>query len=164
MERVLFYLFGGLAVAGSLWMVTRRNTLTSALSLVVVFVALAGLYAMLAAPLLFVIQLWVYAGAVMVLVLFVIMLLNLREEESRLKNLGWGRLLVGGGVVALVASQAFGVLASRRDALPRVSKDFGSVDSVAELLFTRYILQFEIIGLLLLTVTVAVVVMARRRD
>jgi NADH-quinone oxidoreductase subunit J len=164
MERVLFYLFGSLAVAGSLWMVTRRNTLTSALSLVVVFVALASLYAMLAAPLLFVVQLWVYAGAVMVLVLFVIMLLNLREEESRLKNLGWGRLLVGGGVVALVAAQAFGVLASRRDALPRVSKDFGSVDSVAELLFTRYILQFEIIGLLLLTVTVAVVVMARRRD
>jgi NADH-quinone oxidoreductase subunit J len=164
MERVLFYLFGGLAVAGSLWMVTRRNTLTSALSLVVVFVALASLYAMLAAPLLFVVQLWVYAGAVMVLVLFVIMLLNLREEESRLKSLGWGRLLVGAGIVALVAWQAFAVLASRRDPLPRVSKDFGSVDSVAELLFTRYILQFEIIGLLLLTVTVAVVVMARRRD
>lgn len=162
MERILFYVFGVLAVAASLWMVTRRSPLSSALSLVVALVALAGLYAVLSAPLLFVVQLWVYAGAVMVLVLFVIMLLNLREEES-VKAFGWWRLVIGLGVVVWVAWKAFGALASRRDAPPPIPKDFGSAHSVAELLFSRYILQFEIIGVLLLTVTVGVVVMAKRR-
>jgi NADH-quinone oxidoreductase subunit J len=162
-ERALFYIFGGLSVLASLWMITRRNPMTSALSLVVAFVGLAGLFAMLSAPLLFVVQIWVYAGAIMVLVLFVIMLLNLREEEARVKAMGYGRLLLGALVVAFVAWKAFVVLAAVRGTPPQVSPDFGSVTSVADMLFSRYILQFEIIGLLLLAVTVAVVVMGKRR-
>ncbi|MFQ5598916.1 MAG: NADH-quinone oxidoreductase subunit J [Candidatus Krumholzibacteriia bacterium] len=163
MERTLFYLFGGLSVLASLWMVTRRNPLTSALSLVVAFVGLAALYAMLDAQLLFVIQLWVYAGAVMVLVLFVIMLLDLRADESRVEALGYGRFVVGAGAAALVAWKAFAVLAGVRGEAPPVSKEFGGVAAIAELLFTRYIVQFEVIGVLLLTVVVAVIVMAKRR-
>ena len=163
MERALFYIFGGLSVLASLWMVTRRNPMTSALSLVVAFIGLAGLFALLSAHLLFVVQLWVYAGAIMVLVLFVIMLLNLREEEARVKAMGYGRLALGAVVVTLVALKAFVVLASARGVAPQVSPEFGSVAAVSELLFTRYILQFEIIGVLLLAVTVAVVVMAKRR-
>jgi len=162
-ERALFYIFGGLSVLASLWMVTRRNPMTSALSLVVAFIGLAGLFALLSAHLLFVVQLWVYAGAIMVLVLFVIMLLNLREEEARVKAMGYGRLALGAVVVTLVALKAFVVLASARGVAPQVSPEFGSVAAVSELLFTRYILQFEIIGVLLLAVTVAVVVMAKRR-
>jgi NADH-quinone oxidoreductase subunit J len=161
-ERALFYLFGGLAVLASLWMITRRNPLSSALSLVVAFISLAGLYAMLDAHLLFVVQIWVYAGAVMVLVLFVIMLLNLREESAH--PIGLGRLLVGALVVAVAAWKAFAVLSNTRAEAPAVSKEFGGVAAVAEILFTRYIVQFQIMGVLLLAVVVAVVVLAKRSD
>ena len=163
MERALFYGFGGLAVLGSLWMITRRSPLSSALALVVVLLGLAALYAMLQANLLFVVQVWVYAGAVMVLVLFVIMLLNLREEEARAHPLGLGRFAVGALVAAVVAWKAFGVLSAARGDAPSVSKEFGGVAAVAELLFTRYIVQFQLVGLLLLSVVVAVVALAKRR-
>lgn len=162
MERALFYAFGGLAVIAGIWMITRRNPLSSALSLVVAFIALAALYAMLDAHLLFVVQLWVYAGAVVVLVLFVIMLLNLREEEAH--PIGFGRLLVGALVVVVAAWKAFAVLGGARAEAPAVSKEFGSVAAVAEVLFTRYLVQFQIVGVLLLAVTVAVVVLAKRRS
>lgn len=163
MERVLFYVFGGLAVVSSLWMVTRRNPLASALSLVVAFLSIAGLYAVLQAHLLFAIQLWVYAGAVMVLVLFVIMLLNLREEIDHPKPLGTGRFLLGALVVAALGWKSLAVLASVRMSAPELSPSFGTVAGVSRLLFTQYVLQFEVISILLLAVIVAVVVLAKRR-
>jgi NADH-quinone oxidoreductase subunit J len=164
MERTLFYLFGGVAVAASLWMVTRRNPLASALSLVVALLSLAGLYAVLHAHLLFAIQLWVYAGAVMVLVLFVIMLLNLRDVETRPQPLGVGRFAVATLVVAAVAWKAMGALDDTRGAVtPALAPEFGTVAGVAEVLFTRWILQFELVSILLLAVIVAVVVLVKRR-
>ena len=163
MERALFYVFGGLAVVSAIWMITRRSPLASALSLVVTLLGLAGLYAVLDAHLLFVIQVWVYAGAVMVLVLFVIMLLNLREEETRGKAIGLWRVALGGLVAVAVAWKAFGPLHSMQERAPRVSKDFGSVEAVAEILFTQYIVHFQILGILLLAVTIGVVVLAKRR-
>jgi NADH-quinone oxidoreductase subunit J len=162
-ERALFYLFGGVAVLASLWMVTRRNPLSSALSLVVAFLALAGLYAVLNAHLLFAIQLWVYAGAVMVLVLFVIMLLNLREEEARPKPLGAGRFAVGTLVVLAVAYKALTILAGVRAEPAPLDENFGGVAPVASVLFTRYVLQFEIVSILLMAVIVGVIVLVKRR-
>jgi NADH-quinone oxidoreductase subunit J len=156
-ERTLFYLFAGTAVAASLWMVTRRNPLSSALSLVVAFLSLAGLYALLEAHLLFAIQLWVYAGAVMVLVLFVIMLLNLREEETRPRPLGAGRFALGALVVLTAGWKALAVL-GRVEAEPAsVGPGFGTVAGVSEVLFTRWVLQFEIVSILLMAVIAAVV-------
>jgi NADH-quinone oxidoreductase subunit J len=162
-ERALFYLFGGVALLASLWMVTRRNPLSSALALVVAFLSLAGLYAVLQAHLLFAIQLWVYAGAVMVLVLFVIMLLNLREEEARPKPLGAGRFAIGTIVVLAVAWKSFSVLSRARIEAPPVEMEFGTIASVSELLFTRYLLQFEIVSIVLMAVIVAVIVLVKRR-
>jgi len=162
-ERVLFYFFGGLSAVSAVWMITRRSPLASALSLVVSLLGLAALYALLDAQLLFVIQVWVYAGAVMVLVLFVIMLLNLREEESRGKAIGLWRVALGGLVALVVAWKAFGPLNELQEHAPRVAKDFGNVASVAEILFSQYIVHFQIIGVLLLAVTVGVVVLAKRR-
>ena len=162
MERALFYAFGGLSVLASLWMITRRSPLSSALSLVVAFIGLAALYALLEAQLLFVVQVWVYAGAVMVLVLFVIMLLNLREEETRPGAASWGRFLLYGVIAAAVGWKALGVLAGVRAVAPPVSKEWGGVASVAEILFTRYLVPFQIVGLLLLAVVVGVVALAKR--
>ena len=91
MEQFFFYLFSTLAVGGALGTVTRKNPLTCAISLVVTFVALSGLYLLSAAPFAAVVQIVVYAGAIMVLVIFVIMFLNLPEadlEEERVSKPG----------------------------------------------------------------------------
>ncbi len=83
MLKLLFILFGGLAIGCALSLVAQRNPLYSAVSLVGVFISLACLYVMLAAPFIAAVQIIVYAGAIMVLVVFVIMLLNIEEEEMR---------------------------------------------------------------------------------
>jgi NADH-quinone oxidoreductase subunit J len=162
MERALFYIFGLLAVAASVSMVTRRSPLASALSLVVALVSLAALYALLDAHLLFAIQLWVYAGAVMVLVIFVIILLNLRQEDAG-GSLGLGRFSIGALAVGAVAWQVLSVLGGVRGGPLPEPPGFGTVAGVSELLFSRYILQFEVVSVLLLAVIVAVVVLAKKR-
>src|ERR687895_2194019 len=83
MDTILFILFAGLAIGCALSMVVQRNPLYSAISLIGVFISLAALYVMLAAPFIAAVQVIVYAGAIMVLVVFVIMLLNVEEEERR---------------------------------------------------------------------------------
>src|SRR3954469_26048501 len=107
MVALLFILFAGLAVGCGLSMVVQRNPLYSAISLIGVFVALAALYVMLAAPFIAAVQIIVYAGAIMVLVVFVIMLLNVEEEERRNLRL---RFLIPTAVLlaaVLVAEAAF---------------------------------------------------------
>src|ERR671926_1662766 len=89
MVALLFILFAGLAVGCALAMVVQRNPLYSAISLIGVFISLAALYVMLAAPFIAAVQVIVYAGAIMVLVVFVIMLLNVEEEERRRLRLGF---------------------------------------------------------------------------
>src|SRR3990167_2955543 len=100
MELILFYIFGGLAVATALGVVAFRNPISSAFSLIVSFFAVAALYAMLDAHFLAVIQILVYAGAIMVLFIFVIMLLNLQPDE--LKEYGFSKSfkIATGGLLA----------------------------------------------------------------
>src|ERR1043166_10117937 len=107
MVALLFILFAGLAVGCALSMVVQRNPLYSAISLIGVFISLASLYVMLAAPFIAAVQVIVYAGAIMVLVVFVIMLLNVEEEEHRRQRL---KFLVPAAVVlaaVLIAEVAF---------------------------------------------------------
>src|SRR5688572_16125309 len=86
---LLFILFAGLAIGCAIAMVSQSNPLYSAISLIGVFIALASLYVMLAAPFIAAVQVIVYAGAIMVLVIFVIMLLNVEHVEPRRKRLKW---------------------------------------------------------------------------
>src|SRR6186997_3730192 len=107
MLALLFILFAGLAIGCGLALVAQRNPLYSAISLIGVFISLACLYVMLAAPFIAAVQVIVYAGAIMVLVVFVIMLLNVEQEEPRRKRL---RFLVPVGVglaAVLFAETAF---------------------------------------------------------
>ena len=103
MTTILFVLLAGLAIGSAIAMVVQRNPLYCAISLIGVFIALAGLYLTLAAPFLAAIQIIVYAGAIMVLVVFVIMLLNVEEEEHKPLRLGY--LTV---VAILLAAALFG--------------------------------------------------------
>ena len=161
MLALLFILFGALAIGCALAMVAQRNPLYSAISLIGVFISLACLYVMLAAPFIAAVQVIVYAGAIMVLVVFVIMLLNVEQEEHRRPRLTF---LVPMAVVlaaVLIAEVAF-ILVSVRDFGPAVPSNIGITHSIGAALFTQYLLPFEITSILLLMAIVGAMTLARR--
>ena len=163
MLALLFILFAGLAIGCALGVVAQRNPLYCAISLIGVFVSLACLYVMLAAPFIAAVQVIVYAGAIMVLVVFVIMLLNVEEEERgprRLKFLvpvaiGFAAILIAEVSFILVSVQEFGMN-------PVAPADVGLTRSIGAQLFTRYLLPFEITSILLLMAIVGAMTLARR--
>jgi NADH-quinone oxidoreductase subunit J len=161
MERILFGLFAGMALLGGAAVVTTRNPMRGAMALVGSLFALAGLYLLLLAQLLAAIQVLVYAGAVMVLFLFVIMLLNLPPDSGLGRRWTLGRVL-GAGTAGLITGALLRVVTK----LPLTAEsapasDFGSVASVGRALFNVYTLPFEAVSLLLLTALVAAVVIAK---
>jgi NADH-quinone oxidoreductase subunit J len=157
-----FYLFSLLAIASALLFVTRVNPVPAALWLVNVMFALAGLYVMLDAPFVGVIQVLVYAGAIMVVFVFVVMLLNLgRSGISDIRSLG-SRLGAGLVGLALLAN----LLVVQRQRLPRVELAPPSdnvVEAVAASLFTDYLVAFELTSLVLLVAVVGAVLLAKKR-
>jgi NADH-quinone oxidoreductase subunit J len=165
MTILLFILFGGLAIGCALSMVAQRNPLYSAISLIGVFVSLASLYVMLAAPFIAAIQIIVYAGAIMVLVVFVIMLLNAEEEASRPYRLRHLIPVAVGLATILIAEAAFMLTvggASRPDPRPPSSSDVGLTSSIGTGLFTEYLLPFEVTSVLILMALVGAITLARR--
>jgi NADH-quinone oxidoreductase subunit J len=160
MLGLLFFLFAGMAIGCGLAVVAQRNPLYSAISLVGVFISLACLYVTLAAPFIAAVQVIVYAGAIMVLVVFVIMLLNVEQEErgrNRLKFLVPTAIALA---AVLIAEVAF-ILFSVNNPPPAVS-NIGLTSSIGTQLFTRYLLPFEITSILLLMAIVGAMTLARR--
>jgi NADH-quinone oxidoreductase subunit J len=164
-SQLLFVLFGAMALGCALSMVTQRNPLYSAISLVGVFVSLACLYLTLQAPFIAAIQVIVYAGAIMVLVVFVIMLLNVEEEVRRPLRL---RYLVPVGVLlaaVLVGEAAFMLqLGSAGGVVPMAPApaDVGLTASIGTGMFTKYLLPFEVTSVLLLMALVGAITLARQ--
>ena len=161
MLTFLFILFGALAVGCALAMVAQRNPLYSAISLIGVFISLACLYVMLAAPFIAAVQVIVYAGAIMVLVVFVIMLLNVEQEERRRTRL---KFLVPTAVVlaaVLIAEVSF-VLVTVQEFRVNPESNVGLTHSIGTALFTKYLLPFEITSILLLMAIVGAMTLARR--
>jgi NADH-quinone oxidoreductase subunit J len=161
---LLFILFGAMAIGCALAVVAQRNPLYSAISLIGVFISLACLYVMLAAPFIAAVQVIVYAGAIMVLVVFVIMLLNVEEEERRrprLKFLVPAAAALAGVLIAEVAFILVSVQQS--NVVPSTStSDVGLTQSIGSALFTKYLLPFEITSILLLMAIVGAMTLARR--
>ena len=157
-----FYLFSLLAIASALLFVTRKNPVPAALWLVNVMIALAGLYVMLDAPFVGIIQVLVYAGAIMVVFVFVVMLLNLgRSEISDIRSLG-PRLGAGMVGLALLAN----LLVVQRQKIPRIApapEVDNVVESVAASLFTDYLVAFELTSLVLLVAVIGAVLLAKKR-
>jgi NADH-quinone oxidoreductase subunit J len=164
MLALLFILFAGLAIGCALAVVAQRNPLYSAISLIGVFISLACLYVMLAAPFIAAVQVIVYAGAIMVLVVFVIMLLNVEQEErgrARLRFLvptavALAAILIAEVAFILVSVQEFRVNPTANAA------NVGLTSSIGASLFTRYLLPFEITSILLLMAIVGAMTLARR--
>lgn len=162
-SEILFYLFAGLAIACAVSMVWHRNPLYSAISLVGVFIALSSLYVMLAAPFIAAVQILIYAGAVMVLVVFVIMLLNLDEDKplNRLRYL----YAVGGGLGLILLVQTFFIFFAVMRAPNRAineAETTGRTIDIGRAMYTQYLLPVEIVGILLLMAAIGGVVLARR--
>ena len=164
MLTILFILFGGVGIGCAISMVAQRNPLYSAVSLVGVFASLACLYLLLAAPFIAAVQIIVYAGAIMVLVVFVIMLLNVEEEVRRPVRLGYlvflaivlGAILFGEAVFMLT-------IGGRTQVLPQAaSREVGSTTSIGTGLFTEYLLPFEITSVLILMALVGAITLARQ--
>lgn len=163
MLAILFIIFGGFAIGCAISMVVQRNPLYSAISLIGVFISLACLYVTLSAPFIAVVQVIVYAGAIMVLVIFVIMLLNV-EEEPRQNRL---RYLVPVAIVLaaiLIAQAAFMIFSVQVSPYTRTvaNSSIGQTSSIGIGLFTTYLLPFEITSLLLLMAIVGAMSLARR--
>ncbi len=165
MQLLIFYIFGFGAVVSALLMVTNKRPVRAAMSLVATMSFLAGLYVLLDAHLIAALQLIVYAGAIMVLFLFVIMLLNIEEKEGLL---GVNTILLQ-FLAMLVVGMLFVTMVSlfKGDGTPLtfgpVPEDFGTTKAVGMMLFTRYLLPFEIASVLLLAAIVGAVILAKRR-
>ncbi len=162
-STVLFFLFAGFAIACAISMVYHKNPLYSAISLVGVFIALSCIYITLAAPFIAAVQVLIYAGAIMVLVVFVIMLLNLDEDKplNRLKHL----YAVGGGMgLVLLAQTLFVFYAVMRAPKHDVNEaeTAGKTINIGRAMFTEYLLPVEIVGFLLLMAIIGGVVLSRR--
>ena len=168
MSLVVFYLFAFIAVLAALGMVLLRNPVHSALSLAVVFVSLAAMYVLLSAPFIAVAQVMIYAGAILILFVFVIMLLSpgIDQGQGVLKSQRGLAILFGAAlVIELIVVLGAAVLPSARgEFTPELIAQRGNVQVVGTLLFTDFLLPFEITSVLLLVAIVGVIVMAKRQS
>jgi len=159
-----YWFFSTLTVAFGATAILLRNPVSCAMSLAVCFISLAALFISLDATLIGIMQVLVYAGAVMVLFLFIIMLLDLRMEKSR--RLNFGATLGGGLVIAAFLSMLVKVVLSdpgfAKPLPPLATPAPDNVRMIGLTLFHSYALPFEAIGVLLLSATVGVIVLSRR--
>jgi len=162
-ELVLFYAFAALALFAALAMVTFvHNVVASALSLVVTMVSLAGVFVLLGAEFIGVVQIIVYAGAIMVLIVFVVMLLNLGEERYPERGRAQKWLAP---ILSLIFAVVLGTVLWKTEplGLGEPPPDFGTVAVLGRELFTRYFYPFEVISLLLVAAMIGAVLLAKRR-
>jgi NADH-quinone oxidoreductase subunit J len=159
---IMFYLFAALAILGGLLMVSLRNPLSGAFSLILSLVSVAGLFAMLEAEFVFILQVLVYGGAIMVLIIFTIMLLNLNKEELAEAPVGWMRLILTALVCAVGAFGAIKVFGTVVPTGVNVAPDFGSIEGVGRMMLSDFLYPFEVISLILLVAVVGVVLLAKK--
>lgn len=165
MPAYLFWIFALVTLIFGGGVVINRNPVASALNLVVSFLGLAALFMLLDAFFIGIIQVLVYAGAVMVLFLFIIMLLDLRAEKIR--RINWPAATGGIAVAVAFLAQVFHVIGRFKPAqqtFPRLTEsNIDDVHNVGRLLFDNYNLPFQIIGVLVLVASIGVIVLSTRQ-
>lgn len=166
-----FYLFGGLAIACSLMVILKKNPVASAFSLVLVFFSFAAIYAMLDAHLIAALQVLVYAGAIMVLFIFVIMLLNqdtpsfdLGRSHAALRVFAGAAAVVMLGLFVWAFKNSKSVVPAGAFSSAAIEQAGGNTRVISELMFSEYILPFELTSVLLLAAIVGAVAIAKRQQ
>jgi NADH-quinone oxidoreductase subunit J len=169
-DLVVFWVFAPIAVGAAVAMVLARNAIYCALLLIVNFFCLAVFFLVLGSPFLFAVQIIVYAGAIMVLFLFVIMLLGVDRRESMIERLKGQRplaVLLGAALVAevvLAVRLGVGISTKAAPGFDQVVNRGGNVRALARVLFNAYFFPFEVTSVLLIVAAVAAMVMAGRRS
>ncbi|MFO7524556.1 MAG: NADH-quinone oxidoreductase subunit J [Ignavibacteriaceae bacterium] len=167
LETILFYVFGSVAAIAAVLMITRSNAVISALFLILNMASLAGLYLILNAQFIAVAQVIVYAGAIMVLFLFVIMLLRPENEQKFLASSP--KVKIFAIFIAVIVFLQFVYMIFLGNPSSLVAKDIdasvkaGTIEEIGTQLFTNYILPFEAAGFLLLAATIGAIVIAKRK-
>ena len=166
-EKVLFWILAPMALGSGIAMVLARNAVHSALLLVLNFFALSVFYVLLEAHFLAAVQVIVYAGAIMVLFLFVIMLLGVDRTEPLEESIKFQRpiaLALGLGFVGLAVFTIHSTLGGRTFQGLDVATKQGNVQSVGRVLFTKYMFPFEVASVLLIVAAIGAMVLGRRRE
>jgi NADH-quinone oxidoreductase subunit J len=162
-ELVFFLGLALVAAVAAVLVVVQRHAVYSALYLIITMGALAGIYILLEAHFVWIIQVIVYAGAIMVLFLFVIMLLDIRREQDPWAAPDRGRILVA-VLLSVVLLVELGMAVGTRlvPGVPRLTGDFGTTQTVGRLLFTDFLYPFEITSIILLVAMVGAMVLAKK--
>ena len=171
-EQLLFYAFGAITVLGSLAVIGQRNPVYSVLALIASFFGLSGLYVVLDAPFVAVVQIIIYAGAIMVLFLFTVMLLNVPREDgtdwdrAHLLYRPWPTRI--GAVLALLMIAQLGWALLRTpgigDAIGAQAAGISDVGELGRVLFTDYMFAFEVTSILIIASMIGAVVLTRKRS
>ncbi|MEO6726777.1 MAG: NADH-quinone oxidoreductase subunit J [Blastocatellia bacterium] len=161
-SHILFLGFAALCVVAAFNVILQHNPIYSALALIIVLCTLAALFVTLYAPFIAAIQVLVYAGAIMVLFIFVIMLLNVREEESKTDQQKYLKYLAVPFFLAMLG-EVFAVIKTV-GAPPASANPPGTVESIANGMFTNYVLPFEAASVLILMAIVGSMLLARRES
>ncbi|MEM6634185.1 MAG: NADH-quinone oxidoreductase subunit J [Bacteroidota bacterium] len=168
LQTILFWIFAVLGLAGGMGLLVNKNPVYAALSLILNFFSIAGLYLSLSAEFLAAIQILVYAGAIMVLFLFVIMLLNLQDESGVLKFDAYRGLafILGIAFIAemLIAVQGVAFNAANEPISISGPFEYGKVEPIGRALMTDYLFPFEIISVILIAALMGAIVIARKHS
>jgi len=164
LEQILFYLFAFGGVVSALLVVTRRNPIISAIYLIANFFCLAGIYLTLHAQFIAVVQILVYAGAIMVLFVFVIMLLNLGDERSLRDGFSWKKVVAGGFSFGVLMELVYIFMIPSAPQTIEMTRatDIGTVEAIGHVLFTQFLFPFEVTSLLLTAAIVGAIVLAKK--
>jgi NADH-quinone oxidoreductase subunit J len=167
MEQFIFYPLSLLCIVFAIGVIVNKSPINSAVSLIGMMLGMAGLFVLLHAHLMAILQVLVYAGAIMVLFMFVIMLLNLKDEENENWKMRGRNFLLTSLSSVIVGILTFKVIGDGFDASigkPATLPDtFGTTASVGELLFTDFVLPFEVASILLLVAMIGAVVLAKTK-
>jgi NADH-quinone oxidoreductase subunit J len=167
MEILIFIILATVAVSCSIMVISQRSAVSSAIFLIATMITLALLFLLLNSPFLAAVQVIVYAGAIMVLFLFVIMLLNLRRDEfgpeKRKAQRFFGILFVFLLLIGIATIIEWGMSGSESAQTVSMYTAPAGVEPLAQLLFTKYLLPFELASILLLVAIIGAIVMAKRR-
>jgi len=162
----VFFLLAAVSVVSAVLMVVQRNPVNSALYLILNFFSLAALYLTLQAQFIAIVQVLVYAGAIMVLFVFVIMLLNLGDDKKLSEHLGPKTYIAVALVVGLFAELVFIFSQSRADGVTQLAPNagrMGTVEFLGQVLYTKFLFPFEMTSFLLLAAIIGAVVLAKKK-
>ena len=161
-EALFFYIFAALTVIGSIVVVSHKNPVASAIAMVLTFFFTAFLFILLRAQFIAAIQVLVYAGAIIVLFLFTVMFLNIKEKALQFDSMNITKKLTFLIIIIAVTGYFASKLTINMVPASEVSESFGTVESVGRTLFTDFLLPFELTSVLIITAIIGVVSIARR--